>query len=75
MAAALVGLATVLLMTTHIVANAVAAGAPGWLNLVVLVIAWDAVKIGWLAVGVALRSIVGAARRSGRSTQVPQPTS
>ena len=38
-----------------LVAEAVAAGAPGWLNLVVLVLAWDAIKIGWLAILVALQ--------------------
>ena len=76
MAAALLGLATVLLMTMHVVANAVSAGAPGWLNLVVLVLAWDALKVGWLAVGVLLRGIAGVARQSvGRASQVPQPTS
>lgn len=47
LAAALLGLATVLLMTMHVVANAVSAGAPGWLNLFVFVLAWDALKVGW----------------------------
>ncbi len=75
-AAALLSLAVVLFLTMHVVANAVSAGAPGWLNLVVLVLAWDALKVGWLAVGVILRSIVGVARQSvGRASQVPQPTS
>lgn len=58
MAAALFGLGTVLLMTMLFVANAVSAGAPGWLNLLVLVLAWDAIKFGWLAVSVILRCAV-----------------
>lgn len=75
-AAALFGLATVLVLATHVVADAVSAGAPGWLNLVVLVLAWDALKVGWLAVSVILRAIGGLARRCvGRAWQVPHPTS
>lgn len=67
----LLGLATVLLMTMHVVANAVSAGAPGWLNLVVLVLAWDALKVGWLAVGVIIRKIVGPRRLSvARASQL-----
>ena len=75
-AGALLGLTTVLLMTMQVVANAVSAGAPEWLNLVVLVLAWDALKVGWLAVGVLLRGIAGFARQSvGRRSEVPRPTS
>lgn len=74
--AALLGLAAVLLLTMHVVADAVVAGAPGWLNLLVLVLAWDALKVGWLAVCVILRSIVCVVRQSvGRASQVPQPSS
>lgn len=74
--AVLLGLATVLLLAMHIVSEAVSAGAPGWLNLIVLVLAWDALKVGWLAVSVILRAIEGVARRSlGRACQVPRPTS
>lgn len=75
-AAALLGLAAVLFLTMHVVANAVSAGAPGWLNLVVLVFAWDALKVGWLAVGVIRRSIVGVARQAlGRASRVRHSTS
>ena len=75
-AVVLLGLAAVLLTTTHVIANAISAGAPGWLNLVVLVLAWDALKVGWLAVSVILRAIVSVACQSlGRASQVPQPTS
>lgn len=74
--AALLGLAAVLLLTMHVLANAVSAGAPGWLHLVVLVLAWDAIKVGWLAVNVVLRSLLAVGRHcGGRATQVPQPTS
>lgn len=44
--AALLALSAVLLVAMHAVAEAVGAGAPGWLNLVVLILAWDAIKIG-----------------------------
>lgn len=75
-AAALLALATGLFMAMHVVGNAVSAGAPGWLNLVALVLAWDALKAGWLAVGVLVRSIAGVARQSlGRASWVPHPTS
>lgn len=63
-AAALLGLAAVLLMSMQALAIAVSAGAPGWLNLVVLVLVWDAVKVGWLAVGVVVRRIAGFARQA-----------
>jgi hypothetical protein len=76
MGIALVALAAILLTLMHVLAEAIAAGAPGWLNLVVLVLAWDALKIGCLAVCVILRSIVCVVRQSvGRASQVPQPTS
>lgn len=44
--AMLVVLAAGLLAAMKVAADAVAAGAPGWLNLFVLVLAWDAIKIG-----------------------------
>jgi hypothetical protein len=50
--AMLVVLAAGLLVAMKLVASAVAAGAPGWLNLFVLVLAWDAIKTGLLAISV-----------------------
>lgn len=47
--------AMTLLVAMHVIAEAVAAGAPGWLNLVVGVLAWDAIKLGLLAVSVVVR--------------------
>ena len=44
--------------------EAIANGAPGWLNLVVLLLAWDAIKIGLLAVVVSVRTVFGALSRS-----------
>lgn len=66
LAATLVGLAAVLVLTMHVVADAVLAGAPVWLNLVVLVLAWDAIKIGMLACWVSFRWV--AAGLSGLRT-------
>jgi hypothetical protein len=48
-------LALTMLVAMHLLAAVVAAGAPGWLNLVVLVLAWDAIKFGLAAAVVALR--------------------
>lgn len=53
---ALLALASALLFTVHLVSQAIGDGAPGWLNLVVLVLAWDAIKVGVAAVTVAGRS-------------------
>lgn len=54
-AAVLIVLATALLLAMHALGEAVANGAPGWLNLLVLVLAWDATKIGLLAILVSGR--------------------
>lgn len=56
-AAGLLAVAAALLLAMHMVAEAVASGAPGWLNLVVLVLGWDAIKLGWLAIIVAVRCV------------------
>ena len=63
-AAAMLAVALGLIVALKVVSDAVAAGAPGWLNVVVLVLAWDSFKVGWLAVGVALRIAIDAGRRS-----------
>lgn len=48
-AGALLALAAVLLLAMKAVADGIAAGAPGWLNLVLVVLGWDAIKFGMLA--------------------------
>jgi hypothetical protein len=53
----LIALFTVVLVLMHTLARAVADGAPGWLNLLVLVLAWDCFKFGFAACGVAARCI------------------
>ena len=62
----LAALATVLVVAMHAVAQAVEHGALRWLNLVVLVLAWDAIKVAWLAVWVALRGVTLAGRQLAR---------
>lgn len=62
-AAAMLAVALSLIVALKVVSDAVADGAPGWLNVVVLVLAWDSFKVAWLAVGVALRIAIGAGRR------------
>lgn len=47
------------------VSDAVSAGAPGWVNIVVLVLAWDAIKVSCSAVGVVLRVARFAMARIG----------
>lgn len=63
-AAAMLGVASSLIVALKVVSDAVGAGAPGWLNLVVLVLAWDAIKIGWLAIVVLFRWVGRAASRT-----------
>jgi len=58
----LVALAASLTTVVHGVAEAVAAGAPEWLNGVGLILAWDAIKfelLGLQMVGGALRAQLG----------------
>lgn len=63
LATALIGLAVVLLLTLHVIADAILAGAPRWLNLVILVLAWDAIKVFCLGVSVVLRAAGHRRRR------------
>jgi hypothetical protein len=60
-AVVLLALAAALLFAMHAMAEAVAAGAPGWLNLVVLLLGWDAVKIGALASAAIIGRLRGVA--------------
>lgn len=69
-AAAMLAVALSLIVALEAVSDALAAGAPGWLNLVVLVLAWDAIKISWSAAGsllrVASRAMAGVGGLLGR---------
>ena len=65
-AAVLIVLAGLLLVAMHVLAEAVAHGAPGWLNLVVLVLAWDAIKLAALACAVLARRVLLIASRAFR---------
>ena len=62
MAAGLLVAALVLVGVLHVLARAIEEGAPGWLNLVVLVLAWDAIKIGALGCLVLARRVVSSFR-------------
>lgn len=55
-AAALAVVACVCAGGVRLLNMAIEAGAPGWLNVVVLVLAWDAIKVGFLALSVLLRA-------------------
>ena len=63
-AAAMLAVASSLIVAMKVVSDAIAAGAPGWLNMVVLVLAWDAIKIGCLGFAVMLRWIGIVTRRT-----------
>lgn len=64
-------LATGLLVAMKLSACAVAAGAPGWLNLFVLVLAWDALKLLMLAIITAFRLLTRVVRNRGVQQPVP----
>ena len=74
--AALFALAWLLLLGMHALVDAVETGAPAWLNLLVLILAGDAIKVGCLAIGAALRAM-GAfgSRVVARDSRSSQPTS
>jgi hypothetical protein len=74
-AAGLAVLASVSFAVSRLLAAALEAGAPGWLNLVVLVATWDGLKFGWHAIGVALRRTASClrARHPGRRAAVSGP--
>ncbi|QBX57279.1 hypothetical protein EXE58_18835 [Nocardioides seonyuensis] len=57
-AAGLTLLAATLLMAMHVVAEAVVHGAPGWMNLIVPILAWDSIRLGLLACITAVRRVV-----------------
>lgn len=61
-AAVLWVLAAALLLVMHMLGEVIVHGGPGWLNLAVLVLAWDAIRIAVLALSVMLRAIVAAGR-------------
>jgi hypothetical protein len=62
--AAMLALASSLIVAMKMVSDAAASGGPGWLNIVVLVLAWDTLKIGWLAIAVLFRWVGLVARRT-----------
>jgi len=55
-------LASTTLMAMHLLATWLAAGGPGWLNLVVVILAWDTMKFGLAAAGIVLRCSAGVWR-------------
>lgn len=63
LSAGLGSLALVLITVSHRIALGIEAGAPGWLNLAVLVLLWDGVKILLVAVCVLLRALAANVRR------------
>lgn len=64
-----------LLLVTDALAVAVARGAPAWLNLVLLVVAWDAIKLCVLAVLTMARAWLLTAKRAWQCIPRCQATS
>jgi hypothetical protein len=60
MAVALGALAFGCALAVHTVDRAIEAGAPGWLNLVGLVLAWDAIKFAVMACLSSVRRVASA---------------
>ena len=70
-AALLLVTASTLVAATHTLGEAVVDGAPGWLNFLVLVLAWDAIKMAVLAMAQAVACAWRAlARQSSGRTSV-----
>ena len=63
---ALAALALALLSVVHSLSVAIDRGAAGWINLAVVVLAWDAIKFGALAVATTARSVRDTVRRVAR---------
>lgn len=56
----LLAMAYALIWATHYLSMAIQNGAPGWLNLVVLILAWDAVKFALLGILTAVQSLISS---------------
>jgi hypothetical protein len=57
-AGALAGLTSLLILAMRAAEVAITAGAPGWLNLIALLLAWDAIKVGALAIATCARTVL-----------------
>jgi hypothetical protein len=67
---ALAVLTSLLILATRAAEAAITAGAPGWLNLIAMVFAWDAIKVGALAICTGARVAVrGRRSRAGADDQ------
>lgn len=56
----LLGLAYGLIWASHHLSMAIQHGAPGWLNLVVLILAWDSVKFALLGILTAVQRLISS---------------
>jgi hypothetical protein len=67
-AGALAVLCSLLIVAMRAVEVAITAGAPGWLNLIALVLAWDAIKVGATALHTVTRAAPRNLRRAANRT-------
>lgn len=58
----LAALSLALIALAHALERMIEAGAADWLNLIVVVLLWDAIKMGFLAVSDCLRSLARSAQ-------------
>lgn len=61
-AGSLGALVLMLVAFAHTLTVAISSGAPGWLNLLVLVLLWDAIKLGLAGIAQAGRALIGVVR-------------
>lgn len=63
-ASTLVALTAVSLASMHLVTSAAESGAPGWLYLVALVLAWDSIKLGLMGGALLVTSLLSGVARA-----------
>lgn len=56
----LLGLAYGLIWASHHLSMVIQHGAPGWLNVVVLILAWDSVKVALLGILTAVQCLISS---------------
>ena len=59
----LLALAYALIWATHFLTMAIGNGAPGWLNLVGLILAWDAIKFALASIPLGFRALFSSGAR------------
>lgn len=69
----LIALTTILLTAMKVALDLAAQGEPGWLNVVALILAWDAVRLALLAVVCGVRCIIRSVTASAGGSRTGGP--